>query len=473
MSCVASLGLCALWVLSAGAAVAAQDKRPDREKNLDRQFQAAVAQYEAGHFAEAAVQLENLLASVPESFEVHELLGLVYSAESQDAKAGEHLAKAARLNPQSAAARTNLAANLVRLGKTAPAEEQFRKAVELEPENFDANHNLGEVYVRAGKIADALPFLEKAQRVDASSYDNGYDLSLAYLLTGHGSEARQLVHDLLGRKNAAELHNLLAEIEEKDGNFVLAASEFETAAHMDPSESNLFDWASELLMHRTLEPSIVIFRQATERYPQSSRLAVGLGMALYSLGKYDEAVVSLLQATDLSPSDPRIYPFLSRAYDSSPGQAEEVIKRFRRFTELQPRNGRALYYYAMSLWKGKRAQDPGLDLRQIESLLAKAIELDPALADAQLQMGNLYSDQSQYRSAIPHYKRALELNADLADAHYRLGQAYVRTGEKDEAQRELQVYQKLRAQHLADLDKQRAEVRQFVYSAKDNPSSKP
>jgi tetratricopeptide (TPR) repeat protein len=473
MSRVASPGLWALWVLSAGAAVAAQDKPPDREKNLDRQFQAAVAQYEAGHFAEAAVQLEDLLASVPESFEVHELLGLVYSAESQDAKAGEHLAKAARLNPQSAAARTNLAANLVRLGKTAPAEEQFRKAVELEPENFDANHNLGEVYVRAGKIADAVPFLEKAQRIDASSYDNGYDLSLAYLLTGHGSEARQLVHDLLGRKNAAELHNLLAEIEEKDGNFVLAASEFETAAHMDPSESNLFDWASELLVHRTLEPSIVIFRQATERYPQSSRLAVGLGMALYSLGKYDEAVVSLLHATDLSPSDPRIYPFLSRAYDSSPGRADEVIKRFRRFTELQPRNGRALYYYAMSLWKGKRAQDPGLDLGQIESLLTKAIELDPALADAQLQMGNLYADQSQYRSAIPHYKRALELNADLADAHYRLGQAYVRTGEKDEAQRELQVYQKLRAQHLADLDKQRAEVRQFVYSAKDNPSSKP
>jgi tetratricopeptide (TPR) repeat protein len=462
-----------LWILALGAVAGAQNKAPDRDKSLDRQFQAAVAQYEAGHFAEAAVQLESLLPSVPESFEVHELLGLVYSAESQDAKASEHLAKAVRLNPKSAAARTNLAANLVRLGETAPAEEQFRKAVELEPENFDANHNLGEVYVRAGKISDATPFLEKAQRIDTSSYDNGYDLSLAYLLTGHGKQARQLVHDLLGRNNSAELHNLLAEIEEKEGNFVAAASEFETAAHMDPSESNLFDWASELLVHRTLEPSVVIFRQATERYPQSSRLAVGLGMALYSLGKYDEAVVSLLHATDLSPSDPRIYPFLSRAYDSSPGQADEVIKRFRRFAELEPRNGRARYYYAMSLWKGKRAQDPGLNLRQIESLLTKAMELDPALAEAQLQMGNLYSDQSQYGSAIPHYKRALELNADLADAHYRLGQAYVRTGEKDEAQRELQVYQQLRAQHLADLDKQRAEVRQFIYSAKDNPSPKP
>ena len=459
------------WTLPLPSRSAAQTKAPDND--LDRQFQAAVAQYDAGHFAEAAVQLEKLLPSVPQSFEVHELLGLVYAAQSQDAKANEHLEKAVRLNPNSAEARTNLAANLSRLGKLGPAEEQFRKAAQLEPENFDANHNLGEVYVRAGKIAEATPFLEKAQRIDPSSYDNGYDLSLAYLLTGHTKDARELIHALLQQKNTAELHNLLAEVEEKDGNFVTAANEFEIAAHMDPSESNLFDWASELLVHRTLEPSIEIFRQATERYPQSSRLAIGLGMALYSLGKYDDAVVSLLRAADLSPADPRIYPFLSRAYDSSPGQADEVIKRFRRFADLQPRNGRALYYYAMSLWKGKRAQDPSLDLHQIESLLTKSIELDPTLADAQLQLGNLYSDQSKYADAIPHYKRALELNSDLADAHYRLGQAYVRTGEKDRAQQELQVYQQLRAQHLADLDKQRAEVRQFVYSAKDNATAKP
>jgi tetratricopeptide (TPR) repeat protein len=458
-------------MLTAALSANAQSSGPG--KSLDREFQAAVAQYDAGHFAEAAEKLEKLLPSVPENFEVHELLGLVYSAESQDAKANEHLEKAVRLNPNSAPARTNLAANLVRLGKTGPAEEQFRKAAQLEPENFDANHNLGEIYVRSGKIADATPFLEKAQHIDPASYDNGYDLSLAYLLTGRLKEARQLVHDLLQRKNAAELHNLLAEIEEKDGNFVAAANEFEVAAHLDPSESNLFDWASELLVHRTLAPSIEIFRQAAERYPQSSRLAIGLGMALYSLGKYDDAVTSLLRAADLDPSDPRCYPFLSRAYDSSPSQADEVIKRFRRFAELQPRNGRALYYYAMSLWKGKRAQDPSLDLHQIESLLAKSIELDPTLAEAQLQLGNLYSDQSKYAEAIPHYRRALELNADLADAHYRLGQAYVRTGEKDRAQGELQVYQQLRTQHLADLDKQRAEVRQFVYAAKDNAAAKP
>ena len=72
------------------------------------------------------------------------------------------------------------------------------------------------------------------------------------------------------------------------------------------------------------------------------------------------------------------------------------MERFRRYSELQPRNGQALYYYAMSLWKGKRAQDPTLDLHQIETLLKKSIELDPKLPGSHLQLGNLYSDQSRY-----------------------------------------------------------------------------
>jgi len=56
---------------------------------------------------------------------------------------------------------------------------------------------------------------------------------------------------------------------------------------------------------------------------------------------------------------------------------------------------------------------------------------------------------------------------------YRLGQAYVRTGAKDRAQEELAIYQKIREQHLAELDKQRSEIRQFVYSAKNGASAKP
>ncbi len=344
-----------------------------KQQDLDRDFKAAVGLYEAGKYPEAAAQLEKLVRKVPESFEVQELLGLVYSAQSQDTRATQHLQKAVTLKPDSAPARTNLATNLAHLGKTELATEQFRKAVELDPQNFETNHNLGEAFARSGRVAEAALYLEKAQQIDPSSYDNGYDLSLAYLQTRRLADAQRLLENLLKQKNTAELHNLLAEVEEKDGKFVEAANEYEAAAHLEPSESNLFDWGSELLLHRTLDPAVEVFKQGVQRYPASQRMVVGLGMTYYARGNYDDSVKSLLRAADLNPSEPSCYFFLSKAYDSSPSRADEVIQRFRRFAELQPKNARALYYYAMSLWKGRRAQDPGLDLHQIESLLTQSL----------------------------------------------------------------------------------------------------
>jgi tetratricopeptide (TPR) repeat protein len=443
-----------------------------QSRKLDLQFQSAMAQYDAGRYPEAAAELEALLPLVPKSFEVHEVLGLVYAAQSLNAKALEQLTTAVRLKPDSAVARTNLATSLWHAGKVDLAAKEFERALALEPHDFDAQHNLGEFYVQSGKIAAAIPHLEEAQRTKSTSYENGYDLALAYSLTGRLPQARELVQQLVKEKDNGELHNLLGQIEEKDGKFLGAANEYEIAAHMDPSEDNLFEWGSELLLHRTYDPAIEVFEQATQRFPTSPRLMIGLGMALYWRGKYDDSIKALLTAIDLNPADPRCYLFLSKAYDNSPSQAEEVLERFRRYAELKPGNALAQYYYAMSLWKGKPTDNSSVDLHAVESLLKKSIALDGASAESHLQLGNLYADQHEFARSFPEYQRALELSPNLPDAHYRLGQYYVHVGQKDRAQKEFDVYQRLRTQRQADLDKQAAEVRQFVYSAKDAPVAK-
>jgi tetratricopeptide (TPR) repeat protein len=451
----------------------AQTAQNANAENLDREFQAASAEFDAGHYSDAATRLEKLLPHVPKSFEVHELLGMAYSAESKNDKAVEQFEEAARLNPASAAGHTNLAAALAQAGKVDQATQQFHKAIALEPRNYDANHDLGELYVQEGKLAEAIPFLEAAQRIQTGSYGNGYDLAMAEFLTGKLAEARELVQSMLQQKETGELHNLLGQVEEKDKHFLEAVNEFEKAAHIDPSEDNLFDWGSELLLHRTYEPAIDVFQSAVQRYPASPRLMIGLGMALDLRGRYDDAVKALLKAADLDPSDARCYVFLSKAYDSSPSQAEDVIQRFKRYAELEPGNGLAQYYYAMSLWKGKRVEDSNLDLKVVQALLEKAIALDEKLPEAHVQLGNLYADRKQYEKSIPEYTRALELNPNLPDAHYRLGQGYVHLGQKDKAQEEFAVYQKQRAEHMAEVDKERAEVQQFMYSEKTGSANKP
>ena len=166
------------------------ERQAQNDRALDRQFQSAVAAYDAGQLSEAAAQLEALLPYAPKTFEVHELLGLVYAGEAQDAKAVEQLELAVRLKPESAAARTNLAASLFHSGKLELAEAQFRRALQMEPRNYDANHNLGELYIQSKRIAEAEPLLERAQEIHPS-YDNGYDLALAYFQTEKLSQGRQ------------------------------------------------------------------------------------------------------------------------------------------------------------------------------------------------------------------------------------------------------------------------------------------
>ena len=471
MSSAYRLPVLLLGAILAGAAQPAVAQSQPRD--LNREFQAAVAAYNAGHLPEAASRLEALVPQVPKSFEAHELLGMVYAAESRDEDAIRQLEIAVRLKPDSAAARTNLAASLFRAHLNAQAGDEFRKALALEPNNYSANHNLAQFYIHSGKIAEAQPLLARAQQIKPSAYENGYDLVMADLLLGKLAEARTTAQSLLKQRDTGELHNLLAQIDEKEGKYVAAVNEFEAAAHIDPSEQNLFAWGSELLLHRTYEPAIEVFRAGTQRYPNSVRLQIGLGMALYARGLYEGAMSALMRAIDLKPTDPHGYAFLSRAYESSPKQASEVIQHFQRYAQLEPQNAKAQYYYAMSLWKGKQLEDSGLDVPKVEALLKKAIALDGSLAEAHLQLGNLYADQHEYQESIPEYQRAVALDPSLSDAHYRLATDYVHVGQKDLARKEFAIYQKLRSQHMAKSDKERAEIKQFVVSANRDTQAMP
>lgn len=462
--------LAVLAVSGCAMIVCAQENSKQRVEGM---YKAAVTDYQSGRYAAAAHRLEGILPDAAKSFEVHELLGLVYASMSDNARAQRQLELAVELQPKSALARTNLGALLLQSGQTAPAAEQFRKSLQLDRTAYDANHDLGELYIQSGKLADAVPLLAAAQKANPASYNNGFDLVMAELQLGRLPQAKAAATGLMKQHETGELHDLLGQIDEKSGDYVAAANEYQAAAHLDPSEANLFDWGSEMLLHRTYEPAIEIFQDATRRFPNSPRLFVGLGLALYSRGRYDDAVNALLRAADLDPSDPRCYLFLSKAYDNSPSQAAAVTERFRRYAEEQPTNALAQYYYAISLWKAKRTGGSGVDLSTIEGLLKKSIALDDSLAEAHVQLGDLYDDQHQYEFSIPQYERALALNPGLSDAHYRLGIDYVHVGKKDLAQKELAVYQKLRAEHLSQIDKEHAEVRQFVYSAKPPASSAP
>jgi tetratricopeptide (TPR) repeat protein len=312
-----------------------------------------------------------------------------------------------------------------------------------------------------------------------SNYENAYDLALAHAAAGEYQRARTDVRTLLARQDEssqdqATLHNLLGEVEEKLGNPLESVREYQRAAELDPNETNLFDWAAELLTHRASEPAIEVFTRGNRLFPGSVRMLAGLAVAWYARGSYDQAAQRLCQASDLFPSDPNPYLLMGKMQAVDTIQSECIGERLGRFAELEPDSAIANYNYALSLFrKWRAAAEDAANLARVESLLEKAVRLDPKLGPAYLQLGILYSERGDSPKAIAAYQKATKANPGLEEAHFRLAQAYNRSGEKSKAQAELQLYDQLSKQEAEQVERERHEIQQFVYTLRDQSTAQP
>jgi tetratricopeptide (TPR) repeat protein len=278
----------------------------------------------------------------------------------------------------------------------------------------------------------------------------------------------QSLHDAIAREpNRAELHHSLADAEEKRGNALEAAREYQRAAELEPSESNLFDWGAELLTHRAAGQAVEVFTSGNRRYPRSTRTLLGLAVALYSRGSYGQAAQRFFAAADLNPSDPAPYLFLGKVSSGAITETDGFAERLQRFAKLQPENAWANYYYAASLWKQKGSQDTAAAAK-VQSLLEKAVRLDPHLGAAFLQLGIVLAERGNLAGAIAAYQRAIDASPSIVEAHYRLAQAYRKTGAPAKAQQEIELYRRLSRQSAQDLERERDEIQQFVFELRNH-----
>jgi len=292
----------------------------------------------------------------------------------------------------------------------------------------------------------------------------------ASLRAGKYQEAKDQVRSQIAAGDKAELHHLLADINEKAGDSLEAVHEYQRAAEMTPSESNLFDWGSELLLHHAPEPAEEVFAKGNHLFPQSIRMLIGLGAASFGRGVYDQAVHAICQASDLNPNDPAPYLFLGKIQAAENISSPELLERLHRFVNTQPQNAQANYYYALALWKQNHAHKTSDG--EIESLLSNAIRIDPNFAPAELQLGIVKSEQGDNAGAIVHLSRAVQIDSQMQEAHFRLSQAYRKQGEAEKAKQELLLYQDLSKKSAEQIDRERREIPQFVYTLRTPTSSK-
>ena len=346
--------------------------------------------------------------------------------------------------------------------KEGESEGILRTALAGAPGSFDANHQLGEYYLHAGRYRESLPLLEAAYRLDPANENNERDLALAYEQTGDFKQAREHVDKLLKRKNDADLHRMAAELDEKLGDPLGAVQEYQRAVALNPSEQNYFAWGSELLLHRAVWQAADVFRNGVKAHPHSVRLLTGLGTALFAGAAYDEAARNLCAASDLDPSNPEPYIFMGKVAMAAPAPLPCIEAKLARFAKEKPDSSIANYLYAMAMWKQQQSSSNKPAVQDVETLLTKAVTIDPKCSDGFLQLGILAASQHNYEKAIQLYTKASEINPQLAEAHYRLGVAYEHLGERDKAQQEFQLHDQIEKRQADAVERERRELKQFV-----------
>jgi tetratricopeptide (TPR) repeat protein len=324
-----------------------------------------------------------------------------------------------------------------------PTDEAFSAHVQNScgSASFNENYQRGQKSLAQGKASASVSYLNRAHQLCPSDYPAGRDLIIAYGKAGLLEEARAVAERMLLDRDVAELHALLGELYAEGGDLRSAAEQYRGAAQLDPSEDNIFGFGSSLLKFED-NSALRVFRFGVEKYPDSEKMHLGLGTALYGQGLVDEGVIEAYRASQLNPKDPKAMEVLGQMAHIPAAMSSAIIERLSALRALYPRNARLTYYYAMAL-SGRWSGEPASDSAQVVDLLKTATNLDPSFAEAHFQLGEFYEEQGQPLDALHSYLEAAERDPTQESYHYRLALAYKKCGHADQYRREMQIYRKL------------------------------
>jgi tetratricopeptide (TPR) repeat protein len=320
---------------------------------------------------------------------------------------------------------------------------------------------LGSVYDAHGLLADAEDCYRRASELDPKAFDWIY--LLAVVREVRGAETDEVVA-LFG--HAADLKPDYPPIHVRLGAALALRGEHERARKA--------------------------FERAVSLAPRSAVAHRGLGQVLLALGAADRAAEHLSRAVELQPADLSAHVGLTQAYTRL-GSDERARETDERSKGLQPINtlddriyGERVFMRSVSssrafsraqaalrigawpqavqdlalvlrarpddasahYWKGTAHQR--LEQRQSAlEHLSRAVEFEPGMVPARLQLGGLLLAEGRHAEAVEHYERAAELRPSDADAHHGLGLAYEGIGRLAEARLHYEAALRLDPDHAA------------------------
>lgn len=201
-----------------------------------------------------------------------------------------------------------------------------------------------------------------------------------------------------------------------------------------------------------------LYRELTELFPDEPGLALNLGLARYSSGKFDEALVELDRFLRVHPGHAAAWLLVGISYQKL-DQPASAVEPLRKAVDLDPGNKIARIELADALLRSEQAgravsvfgelaaedrANPkawlGLGLSYTELSRQASDELERSAPDSvyrHLLLAHSAHAQQRYRAAFGHYRAAMAVDPDLPGIRESVAEIYREIGRADWAAAEL------------------------------------
>ena len=377
-----------------------------------------------GHFTQA-------LQFGPSDPVAHLALGEIHFQKKQFAEAVKHYDQSGDLpfrNPRMALSYAVCCIELNQSDKAAAVLDKLSPEAES-PIHFEA----GMMYVRMAKYDGAVRQFELARNGYPDPYEVTFNLALAYIKNRNYTAAIRTTQEFLAKGNQrAELHNLLSQAYEGNGQTVEAYNALRTATQLDPNdENNYLDLATLCVDHANYDLGLEIVNIGIRNIPRSDRLYFQRGTLLAMKGESSQAVADFEAASKLAPE--RGLPYVARGIVLLElGEIAKALTLIHQRVAVNPNDYLVQYVLGEALNRSGPALESAEENEAVQAL-EKSVLINPAFAASRAVLGKMLLRRNETDRAIAQLEKALELDPSETSTTYQLAFAYRKKGNLERA----------------------------------------
>ena len=389
----------------------------------------------------ATKELERGIVLDPKYPNAHYYLGmsLLFSAQAPDvapaekemnlAKAEKALQQAIKLHAQDSRAFYYLAQCYASEQQWTKAADAYQGVIKLTPTAAQtdaamagAYDGLAEALRKLGKDKEAAEDSAKAQQIRASLPKDGANTSAGDNGKANGDSPQQELRSMMLRPGDSEQSDGKTEAAYTKSVSLLLGQAYHNLGVIDARASQYSQAAEE-------------FAQAAKWDPSIQSLDRNWGIAAFRAEKYAEAAEPLDRQLQRTPSDLSIREMLGLSYfmgDNFAGSAKTFLPALDQLSD----NPGVLYAAGVSLVRTG-------DAKNAARVFSRMLEKNQNVAAVHVLLGQAYAQEQNYPEALAEFARALQLDSHTAEAHYGSGMVALKQGKldtsADQFQQELSV----------------------------------